>query len=382
MTSIFELHADRRRAGVPTISVLRGAPSSSIAEFRRWTTLDGLEPGVVLIDDDVELVSAWTATLGSHPTLRARAIEAIAAGARTSVESVRALADSHSTDAQALFRRASAHGPTEAFACAVLGRGDAASDNPVAAAARLLGETRPQPALLAIARHHSDRVASQVRHLVRVIEEAPSLVVALAITSEAYARLTAPPRTRMKAMLREGLFDVQPASGQPPRVGDPGLPPRAPTVTAAERELRAEAMPESVIDALSEVTALAPSTKVGQARSAYEHFLFEMLEHQPETAGLFELNGKLHFKFGPRPAEVDLVSRRLGIAIEIDGYFHFSGGANAFRRDRRKDVLLQQHGYIISRWLTQDVCERPHEVMNTIRELVQWRRHDNGEQHE
>ena len=47
---------------------------------------------------------------------------------------------------------------------------------------------------------------------------------------------------------------------------------------------------------------------------AAEQFLFEFLESLPETAGRFELNALLDFRFGPRPAEVDLLCRepRLG----------------------------------------------------------------------
>lgn len=372
MTSILELHADRRRAGVPTISVLRGPLGLGIAELRRWANGAGLELCPMLVDDDRELVAAWAEALGAHPTLRVCAIETIARAAETSIESVRALADSRSADAALLFGRAAAHGSTEAFACAVLGRGDAPAVDPVAMAGKLLGTTSPQPALLAIARHHGPGMARQIERLVRAIEGAPTLVVALAIDARAYAQLTAPPQNRTKAMLEEGVLDVAPSL-------DPGgdVEPRGPSPSAAvvaQRRLRAEGMPRTVLHAHDEVAALASSTAADRARSAYERFLFEMLEHDPETAGLFELNATLGFLHGPRPAEVDLLSRRLGIAIEIDGFFHFAGGEEAFRRDRRKDVLLQQHGYLVSRWLTQDVCERPHLVMNAIRELVRWQR--------
>jgi hypothetical protein len=178
-------------------------------------------------------------------------------------------------------------------------------------------------------------------------------------------------------MLDEGVLDVRRAPG--PGEGD-DAPDRSTTGAAAlaQRWLAAEGMPRTVLHAHDEVASLSPATAADRARSAYERLLFEMLEHDPETAGLFELNARLGFMHGPRPAEVDLVSRRLGIAVEVDGFFHFAGGDEAFRRDRRKDVLLQQHGYIIARWLTQDVCERPHAVMNGIREIVRWRRQNTG----
>jgi hypothetical protein len=90
------------------------------------------------------------------------------------------------------------------------------------------------------------------------------------------------------------------------------------------------------------------------ARSAAEAAMYEALEATPATAGRFELNGYLSVRFGSNAAEVDLISRRDGIAIEIDGYCHF-GDLNAYRRDRKKDLLLQTQGLLVVRVLAQDV---------------------------
>ena len=99
------------------------------------------------------------------------------------------------------------------------------------------------------------------------------------------------------------------------------------------------------------------------ARSAAERFLFERLESSPETAGLFELNGTLDFRFGPTQwIEVDLVARSLKLAVEVDGYHHFQD-PEAYRRDRRKDLELQKHGYLVVRVLADDVVERCEDVM-------------------
>jgi very-short-patch-repair endonuclease len=93
-----------------------------------------------------------------------------------------------------------------------------------------------------------------------------------------------------------------------------------------------------------------------EARSAAEAALFEALEATPATAGKFELNGKLSVRFGPAAAEVDVVARREKIAIEIDGFHHF-GDLEAYRRDRRKDLLLQTEGYLVLRVLAHDVMQ-------------------------
>src|SRR5262249_27655520 len=102
-----------------------------------------------------------------------------------------------------------------------------------------------------------------------------------------------------------------------------------------------------------------------RARSAAERFLFERLQSLPETAGLFSLNPPLDFRFGAKNAEADLVARDLRLAIEVDGYFHFVG-ADAYRRDRRKDWELQRRGYLVLRFLAEDVVARMEEMLDTI----------------
>ncbi len=110
------------------------------------------------------------------------------------------------------------------------------------------------------------------------------------------------------------------------------------------------------------------------AARAAERFLFERLESFPETAGLFELNGALDFRFGPtRWIEVDLVARSLKLAVEVDGYHHFLD-PEAYRRDRRKDLELRKHGYLVVRVLADDVVERFEDVRNTILAAVAFRR--------
>lgn len=63
--------------------------------------------------------------------------------------------------------------------------------------------------------------------------------------------------------------------------------------------------------------------------------------------------------------EVDLLSIEDRIAIELDGPQHL-GNADAYRRDRRKDVLLQENGYLILRFLTDDVSKHLDLILNTI----------------
>jgi very-short-patch-repair endonuclease len=52
--------------------------------------------------------------------------------------------------------------------------------------------------------------------------------------------------------------------------------------------------------------------------------------------------------------EVDFLCLEARIVIEIDGSQHL-GDAAAYRRDRRKDALLQSHGYLVLRFLADDL---------------------------
>ena len=103
-----------------------------------------------------------------------------------------------------------------------------------------------------------------------------------------------------------------------------------------------------------------------RARSATEAFLFRRLETLPETAGRFRVNAVLPIPFDQRgQMEVDLLCAEARLAVELDGPQHLSD-TDAYRRDRHKDVLLQEHGYAVLRFLTEDVGKRLDLVLDTI----------------
>ena len=52
--------------------------------------------------------------------------------------------------------------------------------------------------------------------------------------------------------------------------------------------------------------------------------------------------------------EVDLLCADARVAIELDGAQHL-GDPTAYRRDRRKDQLLQENDYLVLRFLAEDV---------------------------
>lgn len=103
-----------------------------------------------------------------------------------------------------------------------------------------------------------------------------------------------------------------------------------------------------------------------RARSASEAFLYHRLETLPETAGKFVLNARLPIPFDERGhMEVDFLCEEARIAIELDGAQHLAD-PDAYRRDRRKDMLLQEYGYFVLRFLAQDIGKHLDHVLDTV----------------
>jgi very-short-patch-repair endonuclease len=70
---------------------------------------------------------------------------------------------------------------------------------------------------------------------------------------------------------------------------------------------------------------------------------FRRLETLQETTGRFRLNAELPIAFdGWGKMEVDLLDEETRLVIELDGGQPFAN-EDAYRRDRRKDILLQEH---------------------------------------
>jgi len=103
-----------------------------------------------------------------------------------------------------------------------------------------------------------------------------------------------------------------------------------------------------------------------RARSATEAFLCRRLETLPETAGRFRLNVELPIPFdGWGRMEVDLLCAEARVAVELDGAQHLAD-PDAYRRDRRKDLLLQENGYFVLRFLAEDLGTHLDDVLDAI----------------
>jgi very-short-patch-repair endonuclease len=116
-------------------------------------------------------------------------------------------------------------------------------------------------------------------------------------------------------------------------------------------------------------TARSPSPESegsARARSASEAFLYRRLETLEATVGRFRLNADLAIPFDNRGMmEVDFLCDDGRVVIELDGAQHLAD-ADAYRRDRRKDALLQRYGYFVLRFLAEDVGKQLDQVLDAI----------------
>jgi very-short-patch-repair endonuclease len=111
-----------------------------------------------------------------------------------------------------------------------------------------------------------------------------------------------------------------------------------------------------------------------RARSATEAFLYRRLEMLPATMGRFRLNVAVPIPFdNSGRMEVDLLCADVRVAIELDGAQHLES-TDSYRRDRRKDQLLQENGYFVLRFLAEDVGKQLDTVLDSIHRALFHRR--------
>ncbi|MBI1874245.1 MAG: DEAD/DEAH box helicase family protein [Acidobacteria bacterium] len=111
-----------------------------------------------------------------------------------------------------------------------------------------------------------------------------------------------------------------------------------------------------------------------RARSASEAFLYRRLETLPETRGRFQVNADLPIAFdGWGRMEIDLLCADSRLVVEIDGAQHLADPV-AYRRDRRKDQLLQENGYLVLRFLAEDLAKELAAVLDAILRSLSSRR--------
>ncbi len=372
-------HATRRRQGVPTVSVLAGPPGAGGRLWRRWAA--GRAGPVVTASSaaPAALGRSWLAALVGTRDLLTDALTALAVRTGRDPSAWRAMTP-HDI---ATFWQTVPPGDSPALGavCERLTRAAALNPGePPDAVATLLGpdpgaaavfgalagvvELCPAealPAPLLTAPPGVDQAAwlvGEAPGLALWASRLPRVPVAAVVPPDAWARYRATaPDGRAMALLGEGevVVPILGAAETTQRLAAVGITPEQ--VPSGVRNLLTGGATAELVDSLTDAlrtTAPAPPDEGGGARSAAERFLSEFLDALPETAGAFELNGVLDFRFGNRPAEVDLLARRERVAVEIDGYYHFQS-PGAYRRDRAKDWELQRRGFLVLRFLADDI---------------------------
>jgi Protein of unknown function (DUF559) len=378
-SAALDRHQSRRDSGLPTVSVLAGPWGLALREARLWADRRG-RPIVEVADPRLDaMADAWADRLAAFDDLRRRVVSRLARrvgddadaddlGGRIARMSrpelelflEEALPDRGGEGVEAACRwilQGTADGMHLAGPGLASRLGAALSSpaglEPSGRALDALGALiAPGSGPVILAARAPDGAEAPAwfeaaaRSMARLILAQPRLSAILLVDPtvlDAYLRVA--PESREKALIRSGVVAV---------VGPVGD-------EIGRRPVGSE-----------------PDGPVGddRARSEAERFLFERLESLPATAGLFELNSALDIPFGPgRSMEVDLASDALQLAIEVDGYYHFQD-EEAYRRDRRKDFLLQSRGYLVVRVLAEDVVRRLEDVLALILEAVASRRGD------
>jgi hypothetical protein len=342
-----DLHERRRRDGVPTVSLLAGPVPDAVRGVIAWAAGVGRQALRVARPSEVE--TALLGAVGEH--LLQHALAWLAAATAEPAESLRAALARHRGVELELYldaRRAPWHSRAGVVArCALCG----GSPDLDLEAVTALVPTAARPVLLLVVGTDGKALEQAAGACARAVERAPDLTIVvvcdLLAVEDAVVRLS---DSRGKALFREGIVNVS----------------RASIVDAAIERLVADSTSAEVIELLRDAAASIDSDR---ARSAAERFLHARLQTLPWAAGLFELNGGAGIDFGPREAEVDLLCRTCRIAVEIDGHHHFAD-LDAYRRDRRKDAVLQLAGYLVLRFLAIDIVARLEDVLGLVRRAI------------
>lgn len=447
-------HAERRDQGIPTLTVLTGSHTQTMASWHAWLTDQGRTALMVSLDRDLDLAAAaLPAWLHHLRTCRRRLLDTLAhtlAGnlpmtgtATNAMDGARLLRMSHNERTQWLVTAAGG-GYADALVVLCEWLCQTATDQPgyapglgyphadevllagfqrvgeptwvrvLARTSRLLGPGTPG---LGVCVPTSVTPGALLRLFVQAFQladAAAALPVAIMTEVAPLAEyLARAPENRITSRIRRSLIDVglsdarlsdvsmdvsvigvgdgsQRSASVPARGPGEGLAPMlecertrayllqaaggAPETMAALVEAAVGRRAVLATGAARTLDATADGATADnedatsaddRARSAAERLLFQALQADSRTHGRFALNRRVDIRFGHAPMEVDLLCANLRVAVEVDGYYHFRD-ADAYRRDRRKDLLLQIHGFLVMRFLADDVVTALDWVMDTI----------------
>jgi very-short-patch-repair endonuclease len=370
-------HAERRQQGIPTVTYLAGPSGLGSHAFATWVASVGRSYVRCDVPDATQFLHTWLTEILQRYDVPLLVAEAAAPLLREAPGPLlQRLRQGATLEHSLLWARIGEHDPALASFGALLVRTEPTEPRELAellvqalagkspwTLLRLVCPLIPRhtaPALLLVhsAADGSDGLLQLARLASRLVEEWPEFCVALASD----ASLEPLAECRDKTLLREGHVQVR------------SLDPSGIKTLLSQRGAQ---LPEATVARLAkdgvdrELLELCTQAARG-ARSEAERFLFARLQSLPWALGHFKLNGMPGFTFGGKQAEVDLLAQELRIAVEIDGYYHFQG-QDTYRRDRRKDFELQHRGYLVLRFLEQDIVARLEEILSQLHAAVLWR---------
>jgi hypothetical protein len=397
-------HQRRREQSIPTVSVLSGPVGLAVRRWRAWAAQRGATVVTPSGTGLGEVISAWVRALTSTRDLFADAVAWLARLTGQDPDEVRrhaAVMTGRDFEWwwQNLSIPVSKAGPGAICrhvlaACATPAVPDRSADQLLAAiikgcmpanvrtvaslAALVPGSALPALLLTPPTATPPAWLAEVAPLLAELVAAVPALPAAVAVDpSVVEPLLRAGTLPHALAVLREGLVAMESLgeAALTDRLRDTGV---AHGASATVRRLAEDGASEELAAAFTEAARRAGRKDTPEdedaARSAAEQFLFERLETLAATAGLFALNQRLDFHHGPAPAEVDLVAKVLRVVVELDGSYYHLRDPVAYRRDRRKDWELQRRGYLVLRFLAEDVVERLEDILDTILAAVELRR--------
>jgi very-short-patch-repair endonuclease len=337
-----ERHRLRRAQNIPTVTVLLGPPTDAIALWDRWLATSGRTGVASRQADRTHVVDEW---LSEDRFARRFADAFVASAARAlglPVEELRVRLRTKGEPELAGFvsRLAAAVWCSTDVARLAVDIERRRDPNTIRAALTEVSEVlvpavrfAPLSPLLLHPAAASASVAQAIETVTSLAEALPQADLGIAVSGDSLHEWQLEAVPRIRAIVAEGIVRVS----LPPR-REPSDPP-----------------------------------PIGMARSDAERRLYECLQLRQRTRDLFALNTILPDPVDPTPLEVDLCCERLRLVVEVDGYHHFRSPED-FRRDRRKDLRLQQLGYVVVRVLASDVVEEVDYVLQMIDAAMDRRR--------
>ncbi|MFM2415538.1 MAG: hypothetical protein RL385_261 [Pseudomonadota bacterium] len=371
-------HAVRRAAGIPTLTVLVG-PSEVLEGVVRWLSrpaaVIAMQPGA---GGAAALAEAYVRNLDAQLDLQSAALGVVADDLCETLAEVQARWRARSLSEQRTWLASLSQKPgrlaSAAKWLALSLSDDGAYDAPVADYPQRLRQLLAWLSASQVAVVSAPAESARgLTALTRLTEIVPSLQVFATADARALRQALDGLDTRTRAFVQAGTISLTMDTA----VVANAVPAEAEYHPADERRSTVELLrrdTQVALKLLAESASDAETAEVllDRARSMAERLLYELLQAEPSTRDRFELNGQMAFRFGTRAAEVDLVSVAHKLAVEVDGYHHFLG-EEPYRRDRRKDLLLQQHGFLVARFLATDVVDQGEQVLGVIKALVQER---------